>query len=84
MRLFVLRCSLVFIPLSMAIMVALIAFLSFKALAGWFWMREHEMFKHSIAFSVAAMLVVYFSVKTLRDGYMLMCEIIRDISAFKG
>lgn len=84
MRLFVLRCSLVFIPLTMAIMVALIAILSFKALAGWFWMREHEMFKHSIAFSVAAMLVVYFGAQTLRDGYRLTREIIRDISAFKG
>jgi len=84
MRLFVLRCSLVLIPLSMAIMVALIVLLSHKALAGWFWMREHEMNRHSIAFSVAAMLVVYLGASTLRDGYRLTRGIIRDISAFKG
>lgn len=84
MRRFVLRCSLVFIPLTMAIMVALIAALSHKALAGWFWMREHEMYKHSIAFTVAAMILVWFALKTLRDGYLLTRETYKELSSFKG
>lgn len=84
MRLFVLRCSLVFIPLSMALMVALIAAVSHKALTGWLWMEEHEMHKHSVAFSIAALIVVWFGAWTLRDGYLLIRQLRKDISALKG
>jgi hypothetical protein len=84
MRLFVLRCSLVLVPLSMLVMVALIAALSHKALAGWLWMEEHEMHKHSMLFSVAALFVIYLSLSTLRDGYLLIREMIGEISAIKG
>lgn len=84
MRLFVLRCSLVFIPLSMAIMATLVVAVSHKALAGWLWMEEHEMHKHSMLFSIAALVVVWFGAWTLRDGYLLMRQLRKEISALKG
>lgn len=84
MRLFALRCSLVLVSLTMAVMSVLLVLLSHKALAGWLWMEEHEMHKHSIAFSIAALVVVWFGAWTLRDGYLLIRRVKSDISAIKG
>jgi hypothetical protein len=84
MRLFALRCLLVLIPLTMVIMAALVIALTHKAFSGFLWMEEHELYKHSFLFSIAAFVVVWFCVWTLRDGYLLTRQLIKDISAIKG
>lgn len=84
MRLWLLRFTLVLVPISMALTCALAYHLGLLSIAAWLWMDEHEMQKHLLAFSVGAVIAALLVVLSIRDGFLITRRLFKEISAFKG